>query len=89
MSKEHFFDIGVNLTHPSFVKDLDEVIANACKVGVDRMCITGTDLEESISASKVTLSLPNKVISTAGIHPHKAKEYSPHYDSQFYQDTHR
>lgn len=82
MSKEHFFDIGVNLTHPSFVKDLDEVIANARKVGVDRMCITGTDLEESISASKVALSLPNKVISTAGIHPHKAKEYSSLYFSE-------
>ena len=34
MSKEQFFDIGVNLTHPSFVKDLDNVIEEAVNVGV-------------------------------------------------------
>ena len=76
MPKELFFDIGANLTHPSFKKDMDEVIQNALKVGVVKMCITGTDLDDSISASQVALSLPETLISTAGIHPHQAKLYS-------------
>ena len=57
MPKEQFFDIGVNLTHPSFVKDLDKVIEEAVEVGVNRMCVTGSDLEESISAYQLAFSL--------------------------------
>ena len=82
MSKEQFFDIGVNLTHPSFVKDLDIVIEEAVKVGVTRMCVTGSDLEESISAYQLTSSLSDILISTAGIHPHQAKEFSHSYFSE-------
>ena len=38
MPEEQFFDIGVNLTHPSFVKNLDKVIEEAIEAGVTRMC---------------------------------------------------
>ena len=82
MSKEQFFDIGVNLTHPSFVKDLDTVIDEAVNVGVTRMCVTGSDLEESISAYQLAFSLSHILISTAGIHPHQAKEFSHSYFSE-------
>jgi len=82
MSKEQFFDIGVNLTHPSFVKDLDTVIEEAVNVGVTRMCVTGSDLEESISAYQLAFSLSDILISTAGIHPHQAKEFSHNYFSE-------
>ena len=82
MSKEQFFDIGVNLTHPSFVKDLDTVIEEALEVGVNRMCVTGSDLEESISAYQLAFSLSDILISTAGIHPHQAKEFSQNYFSE-------
>ena len=82
MPKEQFFDIGVNLTHPSFVKDLDKVIEEAVEVGVNRMCVTGSDLEESISAYQLAFSLSDILISTAGIHPHQAKEFSQNYFSE-------
>ena len=82
MSKEQFFDIGVNLTHPSFLKDLDTVIEEALEVGVNRMCVTGSDLEESISAYQLAFSLSDILISTAGIHPHQAKEFSQNYFSE-------
>ena len=82
MSKEQFFDIGVNLTHPSFVKDVDTVIEEALEVGVNRMCVTGSDLEESISAYQLAFSLSDILISTAGIHPHQAKEFSQNYFSE-------
>jgi len=82
MTKEQFFDIGVNLTHPSFVKDIDKVIEEAIEAGVNRMCITGSDLEESISAYQLAFSLSDILISTAGIHPHQAKEYTPNYFSE-------
>ena len=82
MSKEQFFDIGVNLTHPSFVKDLDNVIEEAGNVGVTRMCVTGSDLEESISAYRLAISFSDILISTAGIHPHQAKQFSPNYFSE-------
>jgi len=82
MSKEQFFDIGVNLTHPSFVKDLNKVIEEAVGVGVTRMCVTGSNLEESISAYQLALSLSDVLISTAGIHPHQAKEFSLNYFSE-------
>ena len=82
MSKEQFFDTGVNLTHPSFTKDLDKVIEEAIEAGITRMCITGSDLEESISAHQLTFSLYDILISTAGIHPHHLKELSQNYFSE-------
>ncbi len=82
MSKEQFFDIGVNLTHPSFTKDLDKVIEEAIEAGITRMCVTGSDLEESISAYQLAFSLSDILISTAGIHPHQAKEFSQNYFSE-------
>ena len=82
MTKEQFFDIGVNLTHPSFTKDIDKVIEEAVAAGITRMSVTGTDLEESISAYQLAFSLSDILISTAGIHPHQAKEFSQNYFSE-------
>ena len=74
--QEQFFDIGANLTHPSFKKDMPNVLSDAKKVGVKRMSITGSDIEESIKAAELAKKHPNFLISTAGIHPHNAKDYS-------------
>ena len=38
------FDIGANLTHESFNKDLKEVLERAIKNGVNNICITGCNL---------------------------------------------
>ena len=75
--QEQFFDIGANLTHKSFDQDLEEVLRAASESGVKRMSVTGSCLEDSISAYEIALNNPGTCISSAGIHPHNAKEYSP------------
>ena len=47
--QEQFFDIGANLTHKSFKEDLDLVLAEANKLGVRRLSVTGSSLKESLS----------------------------------------
>ncbi|MDR0786100.1 MAG: TatD family hydrolase [Treponema sp.] len=65
-------DIGVNLTHPSFDKDRDAVIAAAEKAGVCPLIITGTSVEESRSAYDCAVGLAGRCFTTAGVHPHEA-----------------
>ena len=74
--QEKFFDIGANLTHKSFNKDLDKVIDDSYQAGTTRISITGSCLEDTIRAYEITKKYPNICVSTAGIHPHNAKEYS-------------
>ena len=75
--QEQFFDIGANLTHESFQKDLDKVLNESNQAGVKRLSITGSCLEDSIIASEIADQYSQMCVSTAGIHPHNAKEYSP------------
>ena len=75
--QEQFFDIGANLTHKSFDQDINEVLKKANDVGVKRLSITGSCLEDSIIASEIAEKYSSSCVSTAGIHPHNAKEYSP------------
>ena len=75
--QEQFFDIGANLTHKSFDKDLESILSEANDQGVKRLSITGSCLEDSIVASEIAEKYKSTCISTAGIHPHNAKEYSP------------
>ena len=51
--QEQFFDIGANLTHKSFQKDLDKVLSESNQEGVKRLSITGSCLEDSIIASEI------------------------------------
>ena len=74
--QEQFFDIGANLTHPSFEKDMTDVLNDAKEVGVKRISITGSDIDESVKAAELAQQHPDSLISTAGIHPHNAKDYS-------------
>ena len=74
--QEQFFDIGANLTHQSFTEDLDSVITEASKLGVKRLSVTGSSVKDSLEAFEITQRYPKTCISTAGIHPHNAKEYS-------------
>lgn len=66
-------DIGANLTHSSFSRDLEAVMARAGKAGVDRMIVTGCDEEHSDLAQAMTGQWPGQLFSTAGVHPHQAK----------------
>lgn len=67
-------DIGVNLCDKSFAKDLGEVIARAQEAGVQHMVVTGTTVDGSQSAQALAAQHPGLLSSTAGVHPHHAKD---------------
>ncbi len=65
-------DIGANLTHEAFARDLDAVLQRAAQAGVLRMIVTGSSLSESHAAQALAQAHPGRLFSTAGIHPHHA-----------------
>jgi TatD DNase family protein len=68
-------DIGVNLAHRSFDADRDAVVTRATAAGVTRLIITGTDLGASRRAAELASGSPGTLFSTAGVHPHHAKDF--------------
>lgn len=66
-------DIGVNLGHRSFARDLDEVLHRARAAGVAHIIVTGTSERASDSASTLAVAHPGFLSSTAGVHPHDAR----------------
>ncbi len=71
-------DIGANLTHASFDKDRNAVMARARDAGVRRMIVTGTSVTASLEAAALAASAPEVLFATAGIHPHHAAELGRH-----------
>ena len=67
-------DIGANLTHSSFEQDFDAVIAAAREAHVSHIMLTGTDLESSQAALSMAQQNLDYFSSTAGFHPHAAKD---------------
>ncbi|MBY5927087.1 TatD family hydrolase [Halomonas sp. DP4Y7-1] len=68
-------DIGANLTHESFAKDLDATLTRARRAGVETMVLTGTDLAHARQAAELAKHHPG-LYATAGVHPHQASEWS-------------
>ena len=68
-------DIGANLTHTSFQGDLEAVVSRAHGAGVTRLVVTGTTVEESATAAKIAEKFD--LYSTAGVHPHHARDCGP------------
>ena len=67
-------DIGANLTHESFGRDLEAVIQRAQAANVTTMIVTGTDLahaEQAVALAKQHQGL----YATAGVHPHDASHW--------------
>ncbi len=83
-----YIDIGVNLTGSSFKSDLDEVMQRAQAVGVEQMVVTGTDIEHSKAAIELCARYPERLYSTAGVHPHHADDYTPLTLQQLYDLSH-
>ncbi len=72
-------DIGANLTHESFAGDRDDVMSRALQAGVRRMVVTGADLASSQQAYDLAVAHPARLSSTAGVHPHHARQFDPSY----------
>jgi len=66
-------DIGANLTHKSFNKDIDRVLSHAWDAGLQAMVLTGASTRGSVEASGLCAKSPERLFSTAGVHPHEAK----------------
>lgn len=69
-------DIGLNLSHESFTKDLDAVIQRAVVAGVTQGILTGATEQGSKDAFELTQKYPDLFYSTAGVHPHYSSEYT-------------
>ncbi|MTI12117.1 TatD family hydrolase [Sansalvadorimonas verongulae] len=72
--KPALVDIGVNLGDKAFDKDRDDVVERALETGITTMILTGTTLEESQHTLKLAEQYPDHCFTTAGIHPHYAKD---------------
>ena len=68
-------DIGANLTNQSFANDLDEVIQRAQQNHLNQIIVTGTSIAESLDAAALCEQYPSYLYSTAGCHPHDAKDF--------------
>ncbi|PRY61670.1 Sec-independent protein translocase TatD [Vreelandella songnenensis] len=68
-------DIGANLTHESFDRDLEDVIARAQAAQVNTMIVTGTDLSHAEQAIELARRFPG-LYATAGVHPHDASAWN-------------
>jgi TatD DNase family protein len=68
-------DIGANLTGSSFSNDLADVITRAQQAGVNKMLVTGTDIQHSKDAIHLCAEYADMLTSTAGVHPHHADDF--------------
>ncbi|MDR3333777.1 MAG: TatD family hydrolase [Treponema sp.] len=70
-------DIGINLMHTSFNGDREQVLQAAEEAGVSPLIITGTSVRSSHEAMRYASKHPGKLYTTAGVHPHDAKNCTP------------
>lgn len=82
-------DIGLNLSNKRFDKDRQQVIQRAQAAGVTQMILTGTCEYHSLKAADLAQQYPNVLFSTAGVHPHDAKDVSPNYLDELRSLAHR
>ncbi|NLY80236.1 MAG: YchF/TatD family DNA exonuclease [Lysinibacillus sp.] len=73
---EQLIDIGVNLADKQFQDEQHEVIERAFQFGVNQMILTGSSIKSSKESLEIAKNYPNRLFSTAGIHPHDAKHFS-------------
>lgn len=67
-------DIGANLAHDSFDDDRDAVIEAARDAGVGAIVVTGSSVSSSGDALVLARQWPGFLFSTAGLHPHHARD---------------
>ncbi len=67
-------DIGFNFTSSAFREDADAVVERAKLAGVKYFVLTGSDVEESEHAQQLATQYEG-MVSTAGVHPHLAKQW--------------
>lgn len=66
-------DIGANLGHESFDRDLEDVLRRARAAGIIHLLVTGTNLASTRKALSIANQSPELLFLTAGVHPHEAQ----------------
>ncbi|CAL2045302.1 unnamed protein product [Caenorhabditis brenneri] len=69
-------DIGANLGHPSYQKDLNDVLDRAKQAGLSKIMVTGTSEKISQECASLVEKYPGFLYFTAGVHPHDAKDWT-------------
>lgn len=75
-------DIGVNLTNHRLYDRLQSVIDDAQHNNIIHQIITGTSIESSERAVEISNKYPGYFSSTAGCHPHDAKDFKAEHRQQ-------
>jgi TatD DNase family protein len=70
-------DIGANLTHDAFRRDLPAVLDRARAAGVRQILVTGTSETGSRQAQALAAARAGTLFATAGVHPHEASHWRP------------
>ena len=65
-------DVGANLTNKKFGRDLDSVIQRAKDAGISKIMVTGTSVQGSKDALRLSRLYPGTLYATAGKEIHKA-----------------
>jgi TatD DNase family protein len=81
MRAMELIDIGCNLTHDSFDSDRAQVLERAAQAGVVQLVVTGASEEGSKAALAQAQAHPGRLFATAGVHPHRAGEYTDETDA--------
>ncbi|MEO8746780.1 MAG: TatD family hydrolase [Rhodanobacter sp.] len=68
-------DIGANLAHEAFARDLPEVLERAGGADVQRIVVTGASRSGSVDALALAHAHRGILFATAGVHPHHAAGY--------------
>lgn len=69
-------DIGINLIDEQFRGKELEVLQRAKNAGVQKMILTGSNLESSKYAAEMAKQHQGLLYATVGVHPHDAKTYT-------------
>ena len=70
-----FIDIGVNLTHDQLLDIIDKVVNDMIGVNVNNAIITSSCIDETYKALEIIDKYPSIFYTTAGFHPHHAKDF--------------
>jgi TatD DNase family protein len=76
MPMPRYIDIAVNLLSPSLINQAETIIQDAEQRNVTPLIVIGSDIEESQNAIKLARQYPNKLFTTAGVHPHQASTWN-------------
>lgn len=71
-----YTDIGINLTSKQFKGDVSTIVQRAIQAHVQPMILTGTSISNSQQSAVLAKQYPGVLYSTAGIHPHDAKQFT-------------